>query len=94
MKKIILQMFAYVLAMAALVYAADYLVWRIRAAKGKGGYANITVQYHYEIGEKNGKTEYAFQPPQTKTCVNSVFPHEGYSPCWYERKHREKVIRI
>lgn len=94
MKKIILPVLASVAAVAALLYAGDYLVWRIRDAMGKNAYSTLTVQYYYAIGEKNGKTEYDFQPPQTETCVNSWFPHSGYSPCWYERKHTEKMIRI
>jgi|SRR5436309_7033817 len=81
-------------AIALLTYAGDYLVWRFRAVRGYNPYSTLTVQFYYAIGEKNGKTEYDFQPPQQETCVNSLFPHGGYSPCWYERKHTEKAIRV
>jgi hypothetical protein len=94
MKKIVLLISASVIVAFVVVYAADYLIWRIRGAMGKGAYSTLNVQYYYAIGEKNGKTEYDFQPPQTETCVNSWFPHSGFSPCWYERKHKEKMIRI
>ncbi|HZQ19577.1 MAG TPA: hypothetical protein VFA90_12710 [Terriglobales bacterium] len=79
---------------SAVVYACDYLIWRYRAATNHNAYGTLTVQYYYAIGEKNGKTEYDFQPPQQETCVNSLFSHAGNSPCWYERKHTEKAIRI
>ena len=82
------------IAASALAYAADYLLWRYKSLTGHSPYGTVTVQYYYAIQEKNGKTEYDFQPPQQESCVNSLFPHAGYSPCWYERKHSEKAIRI
>lgn len=94
LKKIIVNIFAAIVAIAALSYAFDYLYWRVRVAAGRSPYDTVTVQYYYAIGEKNGKTEYDFQPPQQETCVNALFPHSGFSPCWYERKHTEKAIRV
>ncbi len=83
-----------ILIAAVIVYAVDYLVWRYRVGNKRNPYGTLTVQFYYAIQEKNGKTEYDFQPPQQETCVNSLFPHAGYSPCWYERKHTQKEIRI
>jgi hypothetical protein len=94
MKKIITRAVLAVLMFAVLVYVFDYLIWRFRAATNHNAYGNLTVQYYYAIGEKSGKTEYDFQPPQQETCVNSLFPHAGNLPCWYERKHTEKKIAI
>jgi hypothetical protein len=94
MKKIIASVLAGVIAASALTCAADYLLWRYKLSTGRTPYGTLTVQYYYAIQEKNGKTEYDFQPPQQESCVNSLFPHAGYSPCWYERKHTEKAIRI
>ena len=94
MKKIIAIVLAGLIAASVLAYAADYLIWRYKALMGHTPYGTLTVQYYYAIQKKNGKTEYDFQPPQQESCVNSLFPHSGYSPCWYERKHTEKAIRI
>lgn len=94
MKKILLRTVIFVLAIAALAYVVDYFIWRVRVATNHNPYSSVTVQYYYAIGEKNNKTEYDFQPPQQETCVNSLFPHSGYSPCWYERKHTEKAIQV
>ncbi len=47
------------------------------------------------IPEKNGKTEYeidARNPEQTVTCVHSIFPHYGYSPCWYVKPRINQPI--
>jgi len=93
-KKIVFNTLAAILVAAAVVYAFDYLFWRFRLATGRTPYGTVTVQYYYAIGEKNNKTEYDFQPPQPETCVNALFPHSGYAPCWYERKHTEKAIRV
>ncbi|HKW17715.1 MAG TPA: hypothetical protein VJO35_09430 [Terriglobales bacterium] len=94
MKKVFGSMAAVFLALAACVYVGDYLIWRYRAATNHNAYGTLTVQYYYAIGEKNGKTEYDFQPPQQEACVNSLLPHAGCSPCWYESRHKEKVIKI
>ena len=94
MKKIAALSLTALLAGCALLYAVDYLVWRYKLATGHGPYATVTVQFYYAIQEKNGKTEYDYQPPQPDTCVNALFPHSGDSPCWYERRHPEKEIRI
>jgi hypothetical protein len=83
-----------VIVALALVYTADFLVWHYRRTSGRNPYSTVTVQYYYSIGEKNGKTEYDFQAPQSETCANALFPHAGLSPCWYERTYPEKEIRI
>lgn len=94
MKKIVASVLAGLIAASALAYATDYLLWRYKLSTGRAPYGTLTVQYYYAIQEKNGKTEYDFQPPQQEHCVNSLFPHFGLSPCWYERKHTEKAIKI
>jgi hypothetical protein len=94
MKKIAALTLIALIFVCALLYAADYLMWRYKLATGRGPYGTVTVQFHYAIQEKNGKTEYEYQPPQPDICVNALFPHGGYSPCWYQRKHPEREIRI
>ena len=94
MKKIATLSLTALIAIAVLVYAVDYLIWRHKLATGHGPDGTVTVQFYYAIQEKNGKTEYDYQPPQSDTCVNALFPHAGYSPCWYERRHPEKEIQI
>jgi hypothetical protein len=94
MRKIMLGILAGLIVASVLAYALDYLLWRYKLSTGRTPYGTLTVQYYYAIQEKNGKTEYDYQPPQQESCVNSLFPHAGYSPCWYERKHTEKAIKI
>ena len=94
MKKIAALTVAVLISACVLLYAIDYLVWRYKLSAGHDPYDTVTVQFYYAIQEKNGKTEYDYQPPQPDTCVNALFPHAGYTPCWYEKKHSEKQIKI
>jgi hypothetical protein len=77
-----------------VTYAGDYLSVRCRIPKSRDPFATVTVQPYYAIHQKNGKTEYDFVPPESEVCVRSLFPHFGYSPCWYLKRHTEKRIDI
>jgi len=46
------------------------------------------------VGLKSGKSDFYFLDPQKQTCVNSLFPHLGYKPCWYLRKHTHPRIAM
>jgi hypothetical protein len=41
-----------------------------------------------------GVFRYIFNPPQAVTCVNSIFPHGGYAPCWYLQRNKEQRTDI
>ena len=56
--------------------------------------ATITIKRYYAVALKNGKTEIDHADPITQMCVNAMFPHRGYAPCWYLRRHNEKEIRL
>lgn len=80
--------------LAALVYGGDYFSVRYKVPKGREPFSNVTVQPYYAIHQKNGKTEYDYAQPQTQVCVQSLFPHFGYDPCWYVKRHTDKRIDI
>ena len=82
------------LLLALVTYAGDYLSLRYRIPKSRDVFSSVTVQPYYAIQEKNGKTEYDFAPPENEVCVRSLFPHFGYSPCWYVKRHTERRIDI
>lgn len=94
MRKVAALSLIVLISVCVFVYAVDYVIWRYKLATGHAPYGTVMVQFYYAIEEKSGKTEYDYQPPQPDTCVNSLFPHSGYAPCWYQRKHTEKVIKI
>jgi hypothetical protein len=77
---------------AAILYAADYLILRYRVATKRNPYDTVTVQRYYAVPRKDHKTEYMFDDPQDVTCVHSIFPHLGDSPCWYLNRNKQKRI--
>lgn len=79
---------------SALAYALDYAVFRIRAAINRNAYGSVTVNHYYAILQKNGKTQFIFDPPQAQTCVHALFPHEGWLPCWYLTRHPDQRTDI
>jgi hypothetical protein len=80
--------------LAALVYAGDYAVFRLRVARNWNPYGSVTVTHYYAVLQKNGKTQFIFDPPQPWSCVHSLFPHAGSLPCWYLSRHPEQRTDI
>jgi hypothetical protein len=94
LKSILLRIAAAVVILALLTYVGDYLSVRYRIPKGHDAFSNVTIQPYYAIHEKNGRTEYDYAQPQIQVCVHSIFPHFGYTPCWYVNRHTDKRIDI
>lgn len=83
----------------ALVYVADYTYFRLRMLHPKPAdpFESITTLRILATPEKNGRMEYEtdpLNPQQTLTCVHSLFPHVGYSPCWYIKPKLNQPIPI
>jgi hypothetical protein len=83
-----------VVALAALLYAGDYALVRLPFPKGRAVYGTVVVRQYYDVGLKSGKSQFYFLDPTNQSCVNSLFPHFGYSPCWYLRKHSRQRISM
>lgn len=82
---------------AALIFLGDAVSVRLRAGHSRPGdaFESITTSRVLAIPQKNGSTEYQLdqqQPQQTVTCVHSIFPHYGYSPCWYVKRRLQQPI--
>ena len=78
---------------ALATYAVDYGVFRYRVSRNQA-LGQVTVTSYDAVQQKNGKTESLFDPPRAQTCVNSLFPHAAYLPCWYLRRHPEQRTDI
>jgi len=76
-----------------IAYLGDYLILRIRIARGSG-YGEVTVRQYYAINEKNSRTEYVYGSTEDQVCVNSIFGHQGLLPCWYLRRHPDQQVKI
>ena len=82
------------LAFAVLAFGSDWAMYRIRVAANWNAYGSVTVNHYDAILQKNGKTTFIFDPPAPQTCVNALFPHAGYLPCWYLSRHPDQVTNI
>jgi hypothetical protein len=83
-----LRFFFGVLGVLLLLYLADGIVLHFRS----NPVGSIVVERYDAIPEKNGKTEFAFEPPTTQPCVHALFPHSGNPPCWYLSRHAVQRI--
>jgi len=84
-----LNRFLYALIMLlALAYGFDYASVRRRVNAQKPGdpFDVITYPHVLAIPVKGNKVDYeldAQSPMESDPCVHSLFPHFGYTPCWY-----------
>ena len=85
-----------VLILAALLlsvlYIGDYLSVRYRIQNRRDPFGAVEIQRYYAVKQKDGKTEFIFDQPETQVCVHSLFPHFGSSPCWYVNRRKLKRI--
>jgi hypothetical protein len=81
-----------VIALALAVYAGDFISVHYGIPKGRAQFGSVRVQRYYAVKLKNQRTELMFQPPQTQSCVHSLFPQLGASPCWYVERHTTQRI--
>jgi hypothetical protein len=69
-----------------MLYAGDWLVWRWRVGRGTG-YAMVQVHEFLATSLKGNKTEYDMTGTAQETCSRSIFPQQGYTSCWWLRRH-------
>jgi hypothetical protein len=76
------------LIVLAAVYGYDFASVRHRMSEQKPGDPLDVITYPHllAIPHKGNKVEYALDalsPMESESCVHSLFPHYGYTPCWY-----------
>lgn len=84
------------LVLVAILWIGDFVSFRYRLSKGTAGLAvqTMRVQRTYAIPHKDGRAEYVFGEPQMVSCARSIFPHAGYTPCWYLQKTVAKPVQM
>ncbi len=81
--------FLYALLMLlAVAYGYDYASVRRRMSAKKPGdpFDVVTYPHLLAIPQKGNKVDYELDtqsPMESESCVHSLFPHYGYTPCWY-----------
>lgn len=94
LRRIFLGTITVAVGLTALAYLVDSATFRLRVATNRTPYGSVTVSHYYAIQQKSGKTQFIFEPPQPWTCVNALFPHSGWQPCWYLSRHPEQRTDI
>jgi hypothetical protein len=77
-----------------VVYVGDDLSARFRIPGNRDPFGTLTVKRYYAISEKNNRIQLLPADPETVTCVYSLFPHFGYSPCWYASRTKQKQVDL
>ena len=77
-------------ALVIVLFFSDYVVVRLRSEPT--GICQVTKLY--AVQQKDGKTQYEAGGPENQTCVNSIFPHLGYTPCWYLNRHKTQQVDL
>jgi len=77
-----------IILLIALTYGYDYASVRRRMSAQKPGdpFDVVTYPRLLAIPLKGNKVDYeldAQSPMESESCVHSLFPHYGYTPCWY-----------
>ncbi len=88
----VLRAIGFAIAALIVVYAIDFAVLRFRIAGNYNPYGTVQVHPYYAVPRKDHKTEFLFDDPHDQTCVNSLLPQAGDSPCWYLSRHRDQRI--
>jgi hypothetical protein len=94
MKRVIGRILLAIVGLLVVVYAGDFCSVRYKIPASRSQFGQVTVNTMYVIHVKGGKTQYQPGDQETDTCVHSLFPHMGFSPCWYATRHTDKLIDI
>ena len=71
-----------------VLYAGDFISVKFRHDPT----SVVQINTIYAVPQKGSKTEYEPGDPISETCVNSIFPHLGFAPCWYVNRHRNQQV--
>jgi len=85
------KLFLIPVVLVALVYAGDYLAAKFRLPNNRTVFLDMRVDQLYTATNRWNQVEWSHGDPVVERCVYSLFPHFGYSPCWYLTKHPIRI---
>ncbi|HKF57917.1 MAG TPA: hypothetical protein VKJ45_20835 [Blastocatellia bacterium] len=94
MRRILARIAVSIALLLVVIYAGDTVSVRYGVPGHRDTLGQVEVETYYAVLKKDGKTEYMFAGTQNETCVKSLFPHLGYSPCWYLQRNKVRRIDI
>jgi hypothetical protein len=80
------------LIILAVSFALEDVSVRFKIPKSRDPLGSITVHRYYVLFKSKEKANVWPAGDITQTCVQSLFPHLGYSPCWFAGLRTEQRI--
>jgi hypothetical protein len=87
MKRILSRFVIGCIALLAVLYVGDSIVWHIRVARG-GGMGSVSVSDVIVTPLKGNKEEYDWGGTIDVSCSRSIFPQAGSGACWWLQRHK------
>lgn len=80
------------ISLTCLTYLTDFAILRWRFSTRHDPTQTVVIKQYFAVPRKDHRTEFMADDPKNETCVNSLFPHAGASPCWYLKGHTDRRI--
>jgi hypothetical protein len=74
-------------AFAVISWALDYAIFKITGSPK----SKFTVSHFISAPLKNNKQEIDYTGSEDVPCSLTLYPQDGYVPCWYLRRHTNQV---
>jgi hypothetical protein len=92
MKRLWLRVVLVAGAALLLLYLGDLTSVAYRIPNRREQFGSVEVHKLLAVPQKDRKTEYIADPPETQPCVHSIFPQLGLTPCWYLSRHANQQV--
>jgi hypothetical protein len=96
LKRLLRVLLLVLIAALCLAYVVDFAQSHYRMSAGRNAFGSVTVDRFSAIPQKapggTNRTEFDYMGSENQTCLNSLFPHAGYTPCWYARRHTDRRV--
>ena len=92
-KEILRRLLVGVVVGLPIVYLGDLLSLKLHLPP-RDTFGVVKVESYLAVPRKDGRLEYYPDAPVDQKCVQSLFPHLGYSPCWFVRRTSERQTNL
>lgn len=92
MRRVLPRLLLIAAALVLVLYLGDTISIKYQIPGGREQFGSVEVQKLLAVPQKNHKTEYIADPPETQQCVHSLFPQLGLAPCWYLARHAMQQV--
>jgi hypothetical protein len=76
-------------AFGAISFALDWAVFKLTGSPR----SKFTVNHFVSAPLKNNKQEIDYTGSEEIPCSLTMYPQDGFTPCWYLRRHTNQVSK-